>query len=78
MYRHQIFIAGFVQLTNLDDSVFVVVVHTTFVEHFPMDLHGVGVDDVQAVIVFRDILLKRNFVDFRFCIVIVVDGLEGR
>lgn len=43
-----------------------------------MELFGVGVD-FQIVIVLCCVLgTEGNLVDFRLCIVIVVDGLEGR
>lgn len=51
--------------------------HASFVEHFPVELFGVGVD-FQVVIALCGFLLQRNFVDFSFRIVIIVERLEGR
>lgn len=50
--------------------------HSSFVKHFSMKVLWVGVDNFQIVIALCCALSQGNLVDFRFCIVIVVDWLE--
>lgn len=69
----------FGKLTNLDDSIVVMsILHARFVEHFPMKVFRVGIDDFQVVIALCRDSVEGNLVDFRFRIVIIVHWIEQR